>query len=95
MRKETPIGNKYLYDCRRYIKPGDHVIVDSMWCCDQSMDSQRHDAIPHAGTVVAVYEKFIRVKLRRVTECVNRWDILELNGRDVMNGRFSGHEVRA
>lgn len=87
------MDEKY-FDCRRYIHPGDRVMIDSMWCCDSTEDGAHRHQIPSYGTVVAVYRKFIRVKLKKVTECVNRWDVLELRGRNVMNGCFAGHEVR-
>ncbi len=88
------MDEKY-FDCRRYIRPGDRVVIDSVWCCDRVViDSAHRHQMPSCGMVVAVYRKFIRVKLKKVTECVNRWDILELNGRDVMNGCFAGHKVR-
>jgi cbb3-type cytochrome oxidase cytochrome c subunit len=49
---------------------------------------------PWPAAVVEVYRKFIRVELKKTIETINRWDILELRGRDVMNGCFYGFEVR-
>lgn len=87
------MDEKY-FDCRRYVRPGDHVMVDSSWCCEAANNGRRVLGTPWAATVVEVYEKFIRVKLKKTIETINRWDILELRGCDLMNGCFYGFEVR-
>lgn len=82
------------FDCRRYVRPGDRVKVDSSWCCDAANNARRVLGTMYPAVVVAVYKKFIKVKLTKTIETINRWDIIELNGRDVMNGCFYGFEVR-
>ncbi len=77
------------FDCRRYVKPGDRVRFASMWCCDKADDySGRISGLPYVGTAVSVHERFIFVRLKSVIECVNRWDICTVNGREVRNGCF-------
>ena len=85
--------NAHLFDCRRFIRPGDTIQYESIKCCDRPEDVDRHSStIPYEGYVLGVYEKFVIVKLKRITECVNRWDIRRINGKTVGNetGYFAG-----
>ncbi len=74
------------FDCRRYVKPGDRVRFASMWCCDGIGEARRVDEGPRLGIAVSVHERFIFVRLKNVIECVNRWNICAVNGREVRNG---------
>lgn len=76
------------FDCRRYVKPGDRVGFSSMWCCDSAEEARRVNGDPCLGIAVSVHERFIFVRLKNVIECVNRWDICAVNGREVRNGCF-------
>lgn len=88
--KMGPQPNGFRFDCRKYVKPGDKIYFHSMWLCTSVDNVQRREPIPAHGIVVGVYEAFVRVKLRRVTECVNRWDIIDINGKHVHEGCFIG-----
>ncbi len=79
------------FDCRRYIKPGDIIEYGSVWGCEGiETVGWRRDQLMWRGRVVKVYEKFIFVKLKNVTEGLNRWNIHTLNGRRVKNDCFYG-----
>ncbi len=82
------------FDCRRYIKPGDRVEFNSMWGCSSSDDVARRNPSVYSGNVTKVYERFVMVKLKRVEECVNRCDILSINGKKVTGVSFRHCEVR-
>jgi len=84
-RAPAPVSEE-LFDCRKYIKIGDIVKFESMQGCSKIDDVLRHCSKPYTGVVVKVYEKFIFVKLRKIVECCNRHDILELNGHKVKGG---------
>lgn len=73
-----------LFDCRRFVKPGDKVkyFVDAK-------DAGIFDAV---ADVIAVFEKFLIVQGKHITICVNRWDIQNVNGISVNGGCFLGHE---
>lgn len=87
------MSKRKLFDCRRYIKPGDIVEFDSAWWCNQVSGTGGHNMIRCRGTAVRAYPEFVLVKLRHVTECVNRWDIHSVNGKHVVNGCFKGCEA--
>lgn len=88
MEKSSSFRNDFLFDCRKYIKPGDRICYDSMFACPNADKVQRHESIPHRATVTAVYEAFVAVRLRKVTETVNRWDIISVNGTPLKRGRY-------
>lgn len=75
------------FDCRRYIKPGDMIHFDSMKACDIPNQVDRFaSTIPYSGLVEAVYEKFVIVRLKTMSECVSRWNITKINDVHVGNG---------
>ena len=84
--QSSKFKNDFYFDCRRYIKPGDLIWYDSMFACPTADKVARHDSIPHCAMVVAVYEKLVKVKLRKTTECVNRWNIISVNGKALKRG---------
>lgn len=87
-------GNRKYFDCRRYVRPGDRIQIKSMWSCDGTDDVSRRNSIMARGIVTAVYERFVKVRLKRVEECVNRNDIFSVNGMRVKGGNFRHFEVR-
>ena len=80
------------FDCRRYILPGDLVLVGTNKAADARSDPQTHE-----GIVIAAYPAFILVKLEEIVDSVNRWNIIKVNGRSVGNssGWFGGLVARA
>ena len=94
--KDIVLPNKHLFDCRRYIRPGDRIVYDSMKACDNVGQVDRSNPLPYEATVIKTYESFVIVKLKKITECVNRWDISKINDRHVGNkiGYFGGMPVR-
>lgn len=89
--------NKYKFDCRHYILPGDIIQYESMKACDGVNNVDRYTSIRYEAPVVAVHEQFVIVKLKRIYECVNRWDISKINGRSIGSGSgyFGGLIARA
>lgn len=89
--------NKHKFDCRHYILPGDRIQYDSMKACDSANNVDRYTPIKYEATVVSVYETFVIVKLKKVYECVNRWDISKINDRSIgsRSGYFGGLYARA
>lgn len=81
-----------LFDCRNYIKPGDTIFFKSMWACDGADDSARRNPVDAYGTAVRIHREYIWVKLRKTTECVNRWDIIKVNRTEVREGCFKNLE---
>ena len=76
---------KEWFDCRKHIRPGDVIRCHSMKACDTYDQVLRSGTIQTDALVLGVYESFVMVKLKRVTECINRWDIIKINGRPVGN----------
>ena len=99
--QSSDFTNIPLFDCRRYIRPGDMIWYDSMFACPTADSVQRHSSIPHCAMVTAVYEKFVVVKLQKTVESVNRWNIISVNNRPFKRGSvdragcFSALKVRA
>lgn len=81
--QSSDFRNDFCFDCREYIKPGDLIQFDSMFACPTADNVARHESIVSCGTVVAVYESFVIVKLRKIVEGVNRWNIRTVNNRKV------------
>ncbi len=81
MAKTAPIAySERLFDCRRYIKPGDIITFD--------FEIKDSDFLTGRGEVVEVYEQFVTLALANTRWTVNRWDIKSLNGHDVVGGCF-------
>lgn len=80
------------FDLRRHVKIGDRILFNSMWRCENACDVGRYDMAPYEADVVAVYERFCMVQLKRLVECVNRWDILQVNGKTVNFGSDAGRK---
>ena len=89
--------NMHLFDCRHYILPGDKILYESIKACDSPSQVDRYTTIKYEAIVSEVFEKFVYVKLKKVKECVNRWDIIKINDRPVGNvsGYFGGMSARA
>ena len=86
MAKTTPMAySERLFDCRRYIKPGDIITFD--------FEIKDGDFLTGVGKVVAVYEQFVTLALTHTCWTVNRWDIKSLNGHDVVGGCFRKFET--
>lgn len=86
MAEENVKPNAHEFDCRRYIVPGDYVDYGSMKACDEAQQIDRRvSPVPCHTEVKAVYAAFVVVRLKKVTECVNRWDIQKINGTPVGN----------
>lgn len=92
MKETMDLNNQHEFDCRRYIKPGDVIKFDSMWGCEL-LTSSKHGMTVSSGRAVKMCERFVFVKLRNVTECVNRWAIRSINGKKINNGCFRYFEA--
>lgn len=79
------------FDCRRYVRPGDLVMIKT------NTSSLGKEVDVAEGIVASVYAAHIQVWVNGVIEGVNRWNIRKINGRPVGNsiGYFSGMAVRA
>jgi hypothetical protein len=84
---------KEAFDLRKHIGPGDTVRGWSMKACDTEDQVQQKEPIQADGIVLAVYERFVLVRLKRVRDCFNRHDIVSINGRAFGNpsGRLGGY----
>lgn len=71
------------WDLRKHVKIGDRITYGSTFRCEGADDLQRRELIPNSAVVTAVYRDFCMVRLKRVVEGVNRWDIYKINGVDV------------
>lgn len=89
------LRNQWLFDCRRYIKPGDVITFPSAWHCNETQDATGVLLTPCKAIVEAVHERFVMVRLGHLTECVNRWDINAVNGLKMRAGCFAGMRVKA
>jgi hypothetical protein len=80
------------FDLRQRIRPGDTVRGWSMKACDTEDQVTRKEPILAEGIVLAVYERFVLVRLKRVRDCFNRHDIANVNGKALGNpvGRLGG-----
>lgn len=87
--QSSDFRNDFYFDCRRYIKPGYMIWYDSMFACPTADKVSRHESIPHCAMVTEVHEKFVRVKLRKTVETVNRWNIISVNGKPLRRGSES------
>ena len=88
--------NMHLFDCRRYIVPGDIIQFDSWKACETVNNVDRYTSIKVEAPVVDVYENFVVVNLKKIRDCVNRWDISKINGRSIGNsGYFGGIYARS
>lgn len=90
-QKENIETNEQFFDCRNYIHKGDKIEYLSMFGSNSSSDTSRHNYVQYTGIVESVYKKFIFVKIKHGMECVNRWDILKVNRRNVVAGCFDRH----
>lgn len=88
------LRNWWLFDCRRYVRPGDVITFTSSWHCNETQDATGVLLTPCKAIVSAVYERYVMVRLKRMTECVNRWDIQAVNGLRIHGGCFAGLAVR-
>lgn len=88
------LRNQWLFDCRRYIQPGDVVTFMSSWHCNEVQGTTGVLFAPCKAIVSAVYERYVMVKLKHLTECVNRWDIQAVNGLKIHAGYFNGLKER-
>lgn len=80
------------FDCRNYISVGDKIKYLSMKACDTGAQVDRSlMMIPYYGIVTDVYNNFVIVKLKRIRESVNRWDIISINDKHV--GNNIGHFI--
>ena len=89
------LRNHWLFDCRRYIRPGDVLTFESVWHCNETQDATGVLATPCKAIVEVVHERFVTVRLKRLAECVNRWDISAVNGLKMHGGCFAGMRVKA
>lgn len=90
-------ANIDLFDCRHYIIPGDVIRYQSIRACDVPGQVDRYSYIKYEGVVEEVHERFVVVKLKKVRDFVNRWNIIKVNDIPVGNesGYFGGMCVRA
>ena len=73
------------FDLRKHLAVGDRIVFHSFFAADTIDDALRSPSasIVYTGTVTAIYKKFCYVKLKHIEECVNRWDIISVNGVQV------------
>lgn len=84
-QSDSQLANYPLFDCRRYIQPGDKLIFKSWFETYYVYQVQRNNSpITAHGTVTQVFKDFVRVQLEGpLQEDVNRWDISKVNGKSV------------
>jgi hypothetical protein len=88
--QRTADYNMDKFDCRNYIIPGDTIYYRGARCYNEGENLLDDITFARSSAVViAVYEKFVVVKLTRVVEYVSRWDIIKVN--DINLGNEAGY----
>ena len=80
------------FDCRKYVLPGDTVLVNTLKSADC-----RCDAVPMEAQCLETYKTHIVVRLNCIRESVRRWNIIKINGIPLGNcsGWFGSMAARA